>query len=470
MPQNVLKLAKEENVEFVDFRFLDFIGAWQHFSVPVGEVTEEVFEDGLGFDGSSIRAWQPIHASDMLVIPDPTTAKIDPFYKRKTLALICNIFDPITREAYSRDPRNIAQKAEAYMKSTGIADTAYFGPEPEFFIFDDIRYSSEASDHSFYFLDSIEGAWNTGTDEGPNQGYKPTHKGGYFPTPPIDKYEDIRADMSHTLGELGIIVERQHHEVATAGQCEIATRFASLVAQGDQLMWLKHVVKNTAYQQGKTATFMPKPLYNDNGNGMHCHQSIWKDGKPLFAGDGYGGLSELALHYIGGLLKHAKALNAFTNPSTNSYKRLVPGFEAPIKLAYSARNRSASVRIPVGITNPKAKRIELRFPDPSCNGYLAFSAMLMAGLDGIQNKIDPGEALDKDIYGLSPEESAGIPSCCTSLGEALDALKADHEFLLKGDVFTEDVISKWIEYKNDEELEEVNKRPHPKEFELYFDC
>ncbi|MBE9504805.1 MAG: type I glutamate--ammonia ligase [Proteobacteria bacterium] len=469
MPKNAVQMAKDANATMVDIKFMDFVGIWQHFAIPVAELSEDVFEEGLGFDGSSIRGWQPIHASDMLVIPDPTTAVLDPFVEEPTLSLIGNIFDPLTKEAYSRDPRNIAKKAEAYLQSTGIGDVAYFGPEPEFFIFDDIRYS-QGPGHGFYYLDSDEAAWNTGREENPNLGYKPRHKEGYFPVAPTDSLNDLRNDMVKVMQQVGIHVERQHHEVATAGQCEVATRFESLVKQADNLMWYKYIVKNIARWAGKTATFMPKPVYNDNGTGMHCHQSIWKDGKPLFAGDKYGGLSDTALYYIGGILKHAKALNAICNPSTNSYKRLVPGFEAPINLAYSSRNRSASVRIPMYSPSPKAKRIEVRFPDPSCNGYLAFSAMLMAGLDGIENKIDPGDPLDKNIYGLSPEELSNIPSAATSLEEALNALRDDHEFLLKGDVFTEDVVEGWIEYKMDNEVSLVRRTPCPQEFALYFDC
>jgi len=468
-PKEAVKFAKEKNAKMVDFKFLDFIGIWQHFSVPTAELSEDIFDEGLGFDGSSIRGWQPIHASDMLVMPDPKTAMMDPFTETPTMSLICNIVDPITKEAYSRDPRNIAAKAEAYLKSSGIGDVAYFGPEPEFFILDDVRYS-QGPDHGFYHIDSVEGIWNTGREECPNLGYKPRHKEGYFPCPPTDSQEDIRTEMCLVMEQVGIHVERQHHEVATAGQAEIDMRFDSLLNMGDKLMWFKYIIKNVAKRWNKTVTFMPKPIFGDNGSGMHVHQSIWKGGKPLFAGDKYGGMSELALYYIGGILKHAKALNAFCNPSTNSYRRLVPGFEAPINLAYSSRNRSASVRIPMYSPSPKAKRIEVRFPDPSCNGYLAFAAMLMAGLDGIQNKIHPGDPLDKDIYGLSPEELKDIPSAAVSLEEALTSLKDDHEFLMKGDVFTQDVIDKWIEYKMEREVNEVRLRPVPHEFNLYFDC
>jgi len=466
--KEVLELAKEKGVKMVDIRFLDFPGIWQHFSVPLSELDESSFEDGFGFDGSSIRGWQPIDASDMLVIPDAATAQIDPFFEEPTLVLIGDIVDPITREPYTRDPRNIAKKAEAYLKSTGIGDTCYIGPEAEFFIFDDVRYDS-ASNGTFYQVDSIEGIWNTGRDEEPNQGYKPRHKEGYFPVPPTDKFQDLRTEMVMVLEQLGIAVECQHHEVATAGQAEIDMRFRPLLQMGDQLMWFKYVLKNVAYRHGYTVTFMPKPLFNDNGTGMHTHISIWKDGQPTFAGDKYAGLSENAIYAIGGILKHGRALCAICNPTTNSYKRLVPGFEAPVNLAYSSRNRSASVRIPMYSDSPKAKRIEYRTPDPSCNGYLAFSAMLMAVLDGIQNKIDPGEAMDKNIYDLPPEELANIPSAPGSLQEALAALKEDHEFLLKGDVFTQDVIDMWIEYKTENEVNAVNLRPHPYEFFLYYD-
>ena len=467
-PKQVLDMANEKGLKVVDLRFLDFLGLWQHFTVPLSELDETSFEDGFGFDGSSIRGWQPIHASDMLVVPDSTTAQIDPFFAEPTLVLIGDIVDPITREAYSRDPRNIAKKAEAYLKGTGIGDTAYFGPEAEFFIFDDVRYDN-ASNACFYELDSVEGTWNTGREECPNLGYKPRHKEGYFPVPPTDKFQDLRTEMLLTLEQVGIEVECQHHEVATAGQAEIDMRFKPLVQMGDQLMWFKYVLKNVAHRHGHTVTFMPKPLYGDNGTGMHTHISIWQDGQPTFAGDKYAGLSENGMYAMGGILKHCRALCAFTNPSTNSYKRLVPGFEAPVNLAYSSRNRSAAVRIPMYSDSPKAKRIEFRTPDPSCNGYLAFSAMLMAVLDGIENKIDPGEPLDKNIYNLPPEELANIPSAPGSLDEALAALKEDQEFLLKGGVFTQDVIDMWIDYKTENEINTVKLRPHPYEFFLYFD-
>ncbi|MEE4605608.1 MAG: type I glutamate--ammonia ligase [Desulfobacteraceae bacterium] len=467
-PKEVLDMAKENKAKVVDLRFMDYPGLWQHFSVPIRELEESSFEDGFGFDGSSIRGWQPIHASDMLVIPDPETAKMDPFYAAPTITLICNIVDPVTREPYTRDPRNIAQKADAYLKSTGIGDVVYIGPEAEFFIFDDIRFESTRFG-AFYEIDSIEGNWNTGRDEGPNLGYKPRHKEGYFPVPPMDKFQDLRTEMVLTLEELGIEIEAQHHEVATAGQSEIDMRFKPLLQMADQLMWFKYVLKNVAYRHNHTVTFMPKPLFEDNGTGMHTHVSIWKAGQPLFAGDKYAGVSQDALYAIGGILKHCQALCAFTNPTTNSYKRLVPGFEAPVNLAYSSRNRSAAVRLPMYSTSPKAKRIEFRTPDPSCNGYLAFSAILMAVIDGIQNKIDPGDPLDKNIYNLPPEELAEIPSAPGSLDEALDALKADQEFLMKGDVFTQDAIDMWIDYKTENEVNDVKLRPHPHEFYLYYD-
>jgi glutamine synthetase len=404
----------------------------------------------------------------MIVLPDPETAVMDPFTAVPTLSLICNILDPITREQYTRDPRNVAEKAESYLKATGIADTAYFGPEPEFFIFDDVRFDFQPQ-CGYYYLDSIEGQWNMGRAEGPNLGYKSRYKEGYFPVPPTDQFMDIRTEMSLILEEMGIKVEAQHHEVATGGQAEIDMRFAPLTKMADHLMTYKYVVRNVARKYGKTVTFMPKPLFGDNGSGMHTHQSLWKGGAPLFAGHGYAGLSDLALHYIGGILHHAAALCAFVAPTTNSYKRLVPGFEAPVNLAYSSRNRSAGVRIPMYSPSPKAKRVEVRFPDNTCNGYLAFAAMLMAGLDGIQNKLDPGPPLDKDIYELPPEELAEVPSVPGSLGEALDALERDHEFLLKGDVFTEDVIETWLWYKRTKEVDPVRLRPHPYEFVLYYD-
>ena len=467
-PKDVIEMAKENDARIIDIRYMDFPGTWQHFSVPLGELTESAFEDGFGIDGSSMRAWQNIDNSDMIVVPDPSTAKIDPFFEHTTLVLIGDILDPITHEPYSRDPRFIAKKVEQYVKSTGIGDTIYVGPEPEFFIFNNVRYGSE-NNMAFYELDSDEGIWNSGREEMPNLGYKIRHKQGYFPLPPADMYQDMRSEMMLTLEDLGIPMECQHHEVATGGQSEIDLRYSTLVDMGDTLAWFKYVLKNVAAKYNHTVTFMPKPLYNDNGTGMHTHLSIWKEGKPMFAGNKYAGLSDEALWGIGGLMKHCKAICAFSNPTTNSYKRLVPGFEAPINLAYSSRNRSAAIRIPMYSASPKAKRLEFRTPDPSCNGYMAFSAMTMALLDGIQNKIDPGDPMDKNIYDLPPEELAEIKSAPGSLEEALDALEADHEFLLKGDVFTKDVIEKWIAYKRENEVIPVKSRPHPHEFYLYYD-
>jgi glutamine synthetase len=468
-PSDVIALAKEKNIGFVDLKFVDMLGIWQHFTIPVGEFSPEIFEEGLGFDGSSIRGWAPIEASDMLVVPDPATAMVDPFMEHPTLSLVCDVQDPITRASYDRDPRHVAKKAEAYLKGTGIGDVAYFGPEAEFFIFDDVRYEVSQR-HSFYSLDSEEGAWNSGRDEGGNNlGGKIPFKGGYFPVAPQDQQQDIRSEMVRVMEACGIKVERQHHEVATAGQAEIDFRFDSLVRCADKLLLFKYIVKNVARKYGKTATFMPKPLFGDNGSGMHTHQSIWKGGQPLFAGNQYAGLSEMALHYIGGILKHGPALAALCNPTTNSYKRLVPGYEAPVNLAYSSRNRSASIRIPMYSPSPKAKRLEFRSPDPSCNPYLAFAAQLMAGLDGIQNRIDPGEPLDKDIYGLSKAELRSVPKMPGSLDEALTALEKDHEFLLKGGVFSRELLETWIEYKREKEIDAVRLRPHPKEFELYYD-
>ena len=465
-PKEVLEYAKKNGAVMVDLKFIDLPGIWQHTSVPVWRLEESSFEDGFGFDGSSIRGWQPINASDMLMVPDANTAQMDPFMAQPTLSLTCSIVDPITRQPYSRDPRFIAKKAEAYLKQTGLADTCYFGPEAEFFVFDSARFDHKGHE-SYVHLDSEEGHWNSG-QEG-SLGYKIRPKEGYFPVAPTDTLMDLRTEMVLAMQAVGIDVETSHHEVATAGQCEIDMRFNPLLLMADQLMWFKYVVKNVAKRAGKTATFMPKPLYGDNGSGMHCHQSLWKDGKPLFAGDGYAGMSEMGLHYVGGILKHAKALAALTNPTTNSYRRLVPGYEAPVNLAYSSRNRSASIRIPMFSPSPKAKRIEVRFPDPSCNGYLAFAAMLMAGLDGVQNKIDPGDPLEKDIYSLSPEELSAVPHMPGSLDEALDNLEKDHEFLLRGDVFTKDLITTWIEYKRERECDPVRLRPVPYEFVLYYD-
>jgi glutamine synthetase len=445
---------------------------WQHISHPIWMLDEAAFEDGFGFDGSSIRGWQAIHDSDMLMIPDPSTAMIDPFMQHPTISLVCDIVDPITREHYSRDPRWISKKAVNYLQSSGIGDTIYFGPEAEFFVFDSARFET-AQNRGFYYLDSVEGRWNSGREfDGatPNLGYKPRYKEGYFPVAPMDTLQDIRTEMCLEMEKAGIKVETQHHEVATGGQCEIDMVFSPLVEMGDKLMLYKYIVKNVARRYGKTATFMPKPLFGDNGSGMHSHQSIWKSGKPLFAGSGYAGMSDMALYYIGGILKHAKALAAFTNPTVNSYKRLVPGYEAPVNLAYSSRNRSAAIRIPMYSMSPKAKRIEVRFPDPACNPYLAFAAMAMAGIDGVENKIHPGEPLDKNIYALSAEERKNVPEMPGSLDEALCNLEADKDFLLKGDVFTEDVIESWVGYKREAEVDAVRLRPHPHEFELYFDC
>ncbi|MHB1044362.1 MAG: type I glutamate--ammonia ligase [Eubacteriales bacterium] len=468
-PKEVLAWAEEKNVKMVDVKFIDIPGVWQHFTVPFGEVDEKVFEEGLGFDGSSIRGFKVINESDMLLIPDPATAVIDPFCKVPTLSMICNVVDPMTGERYNRDPRNIAQKAEAYLKSTGIADTSYWGPEAEFFVFDGIRYD-QTQNSGYYFVDSVEGSWNTGRDEGPNLGYKPRYKEGYFPVPPTDSMQDLRTEMLLTMMDAGIVVECQHHEVATAGQAEIDMKFSPLTKMADQLLMFKYIVKNVARKYGKTATFMPKPLFQDNGSGMHVHQSLWKGDTPLFYdASGYALLSEMAMYYIGGLLKHAPALCAICSPTTNSFKRLVPGYEAPVNLVYSKRNRSAAVRIPMYSSNPKTKRVEYRPPDPSCNPYLAFSAMLMAGLDGIKNKIHPGESLDKDIYELSPEEAKEIRSVPASLDLALKALQADHEFLLQGGVFDEDLIDTWVEYKTLREVDAIRLRPHPYEFMLYYD-
>ncbi len=467
-PKEVLDLIKKEDVKFVDFRFMDFPGIAQHFTVPANQIDEGSFTDGLGFDGSSIRGWQAINESDMIVKPVAESAYIDPFMEHKTMVMICNIGDPISGEDYTRDPRNIARKAENYLKAVGLGDTAFIGPEAEFFIFDDIRYGQ--NEHSgFYFLDSSEGHWNAGRDEGPNLGYKPRYKEGYFPVPPTDSLQDIRSEMVLLMQSIGLDIEAHHHEVATGGQCEIDMRFAPLLEMADSMTKYKYVIRNTARKHGKTVTFMPKPIFGDNGSGMHVHLSIWKDGKNLFYGDGYAGLSEMALHAIGGILKHAPALLAFTNPTTNSYKRLVPGYEAPVNLAYSRRNRSAAVRIPMYSNSEKSKRFEFRCPDPSSNPYLAFSAMLMAAIDGIQNKIDPGEALDRNIYDMSAEEMASVPKTPGSLREALQALQDDHEFLLRGDVFTDDVIATWINYKMENEVAAMDLRPHPHEFALYYD-
>lgn len=466
--EKVLKFIKDNKIEFVDLKFMDFPGQWQHFTVPSNQFNESSFENGFGFDASSIRGWKSINESDMIIIPEPSTMFVDPFIKAPTISLICDVYEPATREKYSRCPRNISQKAEAYLLSTGIADMSYYGPEAEFFVFDDVRFESR-SNGSFYSVDSIEGRWNSGREENPNLGYKPRFKEGYFPVPPTDSLMDLRNEMVLNLINCGIEVEAQHHEVASGGQCEIDLKFAPLLKAADQLLLFKYVVKNTAKANNKTVTYMPKPIFGDNGSGMHVHVSLWKKDKPLFYGTGYAGLSETALYFIGGLLKHAASLCAFTNPTTNSYKRLVPGFEAPVNLAYSQRNRSAAIRIPMYSSSPKSKRVEFRCPDPSANPYLAFSAILMAGLDGVINKIDPGEPLDKDIYDLPAEELKNVPSTPGSLEEALKALAKDHEYLLKGDVFTEDVIETWIKYKMEKEVKPMALQPHPFEFSLYYD-
>jgi glutamine synthetase len=468
-PEEVVRLAKDEGIEIVDLRFCDLPGLMQHFSVPVSELTEDVFTEGLGFDGSSIRGFKEIQESDMILLPDPSTVVIDPFRTHKTLNLNCFVHDPVTEEPFSRDPRFIAQKAEAYLKTTGIADTAYFGPEAEFFIFDDVRFSQDT--HSaFYQVDSAEGIWNSARDEGPNLGYKPRYKEGYFPVPPMDQLQDLRSEMILRMIDLGIEIEVQHHEVATAGQAEIDMRFDTLLRMADKLMLYKYVVKNVAWQAGKTATFMPKPLFQDNGSGMHVHQSLWNGDKPLFYDEkGYAGVSELGRYYIGGLLKHARSILGFAAPTTNSYKRLVPGYEAPVNLVYSQQNRSAACRIPLYSKSPKAKRVEFRCPDPACNPYLAFAAMLMAGLDGVKNKIEPPAPLEEDVFSLPEEELKKIAQVPASLDEALDALEADQDYLKVGGVFTDDVIETWTSYKRKNEIDAVRLRPHPWEFMLYYD-
>ncbi len=463
----VIAYAHENDAKMLDLRFSDLPGLWQHVSYPISMLDEDSFEDGFGFDGSSIRGWQAISESDMLILPDPTTAFMDPFSEVATLCLICNIVDPITKQHYERDPRWIALKAENYLQYVGVGDTAFFGAEAEFFLFDNVSYDSSYN-FGFYRIDSEEGRWNSGRADN-NLGYRPRYKEGYFPVPPTDHLQDIRTEMVQVMEDCGINVECHHHEVASGGQCEIDQRFDTLVRSADNMMLYKYIVRQVAFEHQKSATFMPKPIWNDNGSGMHTHQSIWKDGEPTFAGDGYAGLSETALHYIGGLLKHSPALAAIVAPTTNSYKRLVPGFEAPVSLAYSRRNRSAACRIPMYSPNPKSKRVELRYPDPSCNPYLAFSACLMAGLDGIVNRIDPGEALDKDIYDLSPEELSNVPALPEELSGALQALERDHEFLTQNDVFTEELIASYIDYKRSAEVDEVRQRPHPFEFSLYYD-
>ncbi|HSK96557.1 MAG TPA: type I glutamate--ammonia ligase [Euzebyales bacterium] len=468
-PDDILGRIADEGIQFVDFRFCDLPGLMQHYTLPAHELTPDVFADGLGFDGSSIRGFQEIQESDMILIPDPETGVVDPFRQHPTLNINCYVHDPVTGESYSRDPRYIAKKAEQHLAGTGIADTAYFGPEAEFFILDDVRFDTTAAS-SYYHLDSIEAAWNSGREEHPNLGYKPRHKEGYFPVPPMDHFTDLRSEMVVQLEKAGIEVELQHHEVGTAGQGEIDMRFDTLLRMADKLMLFKYIVKNVALQAGKTVTFMPKPIFGDNGSGMHTHQSLWNGDEPLFYDEaGYAGLSDVGRWYIGGLLSHAPSILAFSNPTTNSYRRLVPGFEAPVNLVYSMRNRSAACRIPLISQSPKAKRVEFRVPDPSCNPYLAFSAMLMAGLDGVRNKIEPPDPVDKDIYELPREELLNLPSVPASLEEALVALEQDHEYLLEGGVFTEDVIENWIAFKMDSEVSQVRLRPHPYEFHLYYD-
>jgi len=472
-PEDVMTYIKENDVVFVDVRFCDLPGIMQHFNIPVESVDQDLFENGQMFDGSSIRGFQAIHESDMKLIPDVTTAFIDPFRAKKTLVMNFSIRDPFTDDYYSRDPRNVAAKAEAYLASTGIADTAFFAPEAEFYVFDSVRFATK-SNESFHYIDSIEGAWNTGAeynaDGSDNRGYKTRYKGGYFPVSPTDQLADLRDEMVLKLHEVGLLVERSHHEVGTAGQMEINYRFNTLLAAADEVMLFKYVIRNTAWAAGKTVTFMPKPLFGDNGSGMHVHQSLWTNGVPLFYDEaGYGDLSDLARWYIGGLLKHAPSLLAFTNPTVNSFHRLVPGYEAPVNLVYSQRNRSACIRIPITGSNPKAKRIEFRCPDPSSNPYLAFAAMLMAGLDGIKNKIEPHAPVDKDLYELEGEEAAAIPQVPSSLPAVLEALEADHAYLMEGGVFTQDLIDTWIAYKREAEVDYVRLRPHPAEFELYYD-
>jgi glutamine synthetase len=467
-PKDFFEFAKKNNAKMVDLKFVDLLGTWQHCSYPTETWDEKTFENGLGFDGSSIRGWQDIHMSDMLAVPDPDTAVMDPFFAEPTVHILANIVDPITKQDYSRDPRHVARKGVEYMKQTGIADTCNIGPEPEFFIFDEVRY--EQNQHTgFYRIDSVEGAWNTARFEEPNLGYKPSFKGGYFPVSPTDTYQDLRAEMVAEMQKVGIVVEAHHHEVATAGQSEIDMKFEDLLKISDQFMWYKYIVKNVARRNGKTVTFMPKPIFEDNGSGMHSHLSLWKDGKTLMAGDKYAGLSDIGLYCIGGILKHAPAILAFAAPTTNSYRRLVPGFEAPVNLVMSARNRSAAVRIPMYSQSPEAKRLEFRCPDPTANGYIAWTAMLMAALDGIQNKIDPGKPLDKDIYELNAEELAKYKHTPDSLAEAIDALEKDHKFLIAGGVFTDDLVEMWIKWKREEELNEMALRPHPYEFHLYYD-
>jgi glutamine synthetase len=468
-PKDVLSLARDNSIKFIDFKFVDLPGIWQHYSIPVHRLTEAMFEEGIGFDGSSIRGFAQIQESDMLVFPDPDTAFIDPILEVPTLSLTCFIKDPLTMEPFSRDPRYIAHKAEEYLKSTGLGEISYWGPEAEFYIFNDVRFD-QGPNFGYYYLDSREGIWNSGKDEKPNLGYRPRHKEGYFPVPPMDTFQDLRSTIMLTMDAVGIEGEVHHHEVATAGQAEIDMKYDTLMKMADKVMLFKYVVKNVCRKAGLSASFMPKPLFQDNGSGMHVHMSIWKNEKNLFYDErGYAGLSQMARYYIGGLLKHAPALLAFGAPSTNSYRRLVPGFEAPVNLVYSQRNRSAAVRIPMYSKSPASKRLEFRCPDPSCNPYLTFAALLMAGLDGIQNKIDPGEPIDKNLYDLAPEEKAAVKSTPGTLEDSLRALEKDHQFLLRGDVFTEDVIDTWVKYKTEHELDPVRLRPHPYEYFLYYD-
>ena len=468
-PRELLQFVSDEGIKMVDLRFVDLPGLWQHFSISANEVEEEMFEEGVGFDGSSIRGFQEIQESDMILIPDASTAFKDPFTAVPTLNIICNVKDPVTLQSYTRDPRHIAQKAENYLKSTGIGDTAYFGPEPEFFVLDDIRFD-QSYNYGYYYVDSKEGFWNSGKEENPNLGYKPRYKEGYFPVPPMDSLQDIRSEMVLLLEEIGVQVEVHHHEVGTAGQCEIDMRFDTLTSMADKFLKYKYIIKNVGRRHGKTVTLMPKPIFQDNGSGMHIHTSIWKAGKNVFyEPGGYADLSKTAVYYIGGILKHTPALLGFCAPTTNSYRRLVPGYEAPINLIYSQRNRSAAVRIPAYSRSEKAKRVETRFPDPSCNGYLAFAALLMAGLDGVQNKITPPDPIDKDLYDLAPADAANVKSTPGNLEDVLNALEDDHDFLLKGDVFTKDVIETWIDYKRSREVDPMRLRPHPHEFALYFD-
>jgi glutamine synthetase len=468
-PKEFFEYAKKVGAEMLDLKFCDLLGTWQHCSYPMCELDESIFTDGMGFDGSSIRGWQDISQSDMLAICDPSTVCLDPFFEKPTISVIADIADPMTKAPYEKDPRYIAKCAEEYLKSTGIADTVFIGPEPEFFIFDEVRIE-QTQNRGKYEIDSVEGAWNTSRFEEPNLGYKPSYKGGYFPVSPSDTYHDLRGEMCEEMMKVGLRIEAHHHEVATGGQCEIDMKFNSLLDMADQMMWFKYIIRNVAKRYNKTATFMPKPIFEDNGSGMHVHMSFWKDGQALFAGDKYAGLSDMALYAIGGILKHAPSIIAFTNPTLNSYHRLVPGFEAPVNLAMSARNRSASVRIPMYSSSPKAKRLEFRCPDPSANGYLGFSAMMMAAIDGIQNKIDPGAPLDRDIYKMTKAELSEIPSTPGSLCEALTALKNDHEYLLKGEVFSKHLIETWIDYKTENEVDQMRLRPHPYEFFLYYDC